>query len=194
MDTDLELPGGWFSEEDIEEYKRLYSNLFDATVTAEIGVFYGRSICSVAEIIKEKNIIVHCFDAFSKTERLDIVERTRRNHYFNRFIAMKKIFIENITSFGIQDNCIIHEGISWEMLSYLPNDFFDFIFIDGDHSYDGALQDITVSKLKIKPNGVIAGHDYNHPPEEGLRRAVHESFGKSNIKTAASFWSYNETS
>ena len=188
MDTNLELPGGWFPKEDIEEYRRLYKLLPEYAITAEIGVFYGRSICSVADIIKEKNISVHCFDAFGRTERTDLFSRTGRRIYFGKFFSMKTIFMNNISFFGIESACTIHEGISWEMMRHLSNEIFDFIFIDGDHSYNGVFRDITISLLKLKKKGVIAGDDYNHPPEEGLREAVRKIFGENNIKTAASFW------
>lgn len=37
---------------------------------------------------------------------------------------------------------------------------FDFIFIDGDHSYSGILQDTHLAMLYIKSNGYIAYHDH----------------------------------
>jgi predicted O-methyltransferase YrrM len=37
----------------------------------------------------------------------------------------------------------------------------DFVFIDGDHSYDATLADITNYWPKVKKGGVFAGHDIN---------------------------------
>lgn len=41
------------------------------------------------------------------------------------------------------------------------DDELDFIFIDGDHSYEATLADITNYWPKIKKGGIFAGHDIN---------------------------------
>ena len=53
---------------------------------------------------------------------------------------------------------------------------FDFIFVDGDHRYDGALLDIKTWLPRVKAGGVLAGDDYLHE-FQGVIRAVGESFG-----------------
>jgi hypothetical protein len=60
----------------------------------------------------------------------------------------------------------------------------DFLFIDGDHSYFGVMEDLTNYVPKVKPGGVVALHDYGmkytgviaaclnyfkHPPDEVWR-------------------------
>lgn len=37
----------------------------------------------------------------------------------------------------------------------------DFVFVDGDHSYEGVRGDIDMWTLNIKKGGIIAVHDYN---------------------------------
>jgi hypothetical protein len=51
----------------------------------------------------------------------------------------------------------------------------DFVFIDADHVYDRVKEDILAWLPKVKPGGIIAGHDYN-PPHE-VKQAVDEIFG-----------------
>ncbi|HEY4109838.1 class I SAM-dependent methyltransferase [Puia sp.] len=43
----------------------------------------------------------------------------------------------------------------------------DFIFIDGDHSYDGIRKDWEVFPDKLKPGGVMALHDTTTIPADG---------------------------
>lgn len=50
---------------------------------------------------------------------------------------------------------------------------FDLVFIDGDHTYEGALEDIDLWLPKVKPGGILAGHDF-FLPFEGVIRAVYE--------------------
>jgi len=48
----------------------------------------------------------------------------------------------------------------------------DFVYIDGDHSYEAVLSDIKAWLPKIKHPGLIAGHDYGVIPD--VTKAVHE--------------------
>lgn len=38
----------------------------------------------------------------------------------------------------------------------------DFVYIDGDHSFENCILDILHWTKKVRPNGVVAVHDY-HP-------------------------------
>lgn len=48
----------------------------------------------------------------------------------------------------------------------------DLVFVDGDHSENGARTDIRAWGPKVRPGGIIAGHDY-HRTYPGVVRAVH---------------------
>lgn len=49
----------------------------------------------------------------------------------------------------------------------------DFIYIDGNHQYTSVKEDLTTWATKIKPEGIIAGHDYGWHP---VRKALDEFF------------------
>ena len=55
----------------------------------------------------------------------------------------------------------------------LENDSIDFVFIDGDHSYEATLKDIQTYWPKVKKGGVFAGHDINLTT---VTKAVEEFF------------------
>lgn len=44
--------------------------------------------------------------------------------------------------------------------SALPDSGVDFIYIDADHSYKGCMSDLQSYFPKIRPGGILAGHDY----------------------------------
>lgn len=71
------------------------------------------------------------------------------------------------------------EGDSSTLLSRFPDASFDMIYIDGDHTYQGARADAMVALAKIKPDGLLVFNDYtSYSPleqcEYGVMRVVHE--------------------
>ena len=46
-----------------------------------------------------------------------------------------------------------------EAVSVLADGDFDFVYIDGDHSFQWALHDIMNYWAKVKPGGMLCGHD-----------------------------------
>jgi methyltransferase family protein len=62
----------------------------------------------------------------------------------------------------------------------------DFVYIDALHDYDSALEDVTHWYPKIRPGGIIAGHDYvdGEFPDGvfGVKRAVDEFFGARGLR------------
>ena len=54
----------------------------------------------------------------------------------------------------------LHEGDSSTELSRFPDDYFDVIYIDADHRYDGVKKDIDEAVRKISPTGTLIFNDY----------------------------------
>jgi predicted O-methyltransferase YrrM len=54
----------------------------------------------------------------------------------------------------------LHKGDSSEMLNRLPDGYFDWIYIDGDHNIDGVRRDAAIAVRKVRPNGVLVFNDY----------------------------------
>lgn len=52
-------------------------------------------------------------------------------------------------------------------------DGLDIVFIDGNHDYENVLEDITVWEKKLKPGGILSGHDY-FVPKDNIRKAVNK--------------------
>ena len=63
----------------------------------------------------------------------------------------------------------------------------DWIYIDGDHSYEATLKDLNNAFAIVKKGGMILGDDYNLKP--GTTKAVNEFKEKNNLK----MFRYGET-
>lgn len=51
----------------------------------------------------------------------------------------------------------------------------DLVFLDAGHDYDSVRADIDAWATRVRPGGVLCGHDYGVPGFEGVTRAVDES-------------------
>jgi Methyltransferase domain len=57
---------------------------------------------------------------------------------------------------------VVHRQYSADAVSDFADGLFDFVYIDGDHSFNGAYGDLTAFAPKIKPDGFLVGHDYTN--------------------------------
>lgn len=55
---------------------------------------------------------------------------------------------------------IVRRGYSYDILPTFPDNYFDAIYIDGDHGYEGCTKDLELAFKKVRPGGWIMGHDY----------------------------------
>ena len=65
---------------------------------------------------------------------------------------------------------VFHTKMSLDnsLLDQLPDESYDFIYLDGDHSYNGVKKEIPLFWKKVKKGGVLAGHDYCNYGEKNL--------------------------
>lgn len=94
---------------------------------------------------------------------------------------------DNISDFAPRGKIL--RGYSQDFVNLFEDKSLDYIFIDGDHSYEGALRDCELFFPKIKSNGIFAGHDWSF---DGVQKAVNEfkdKNGSPNIRlVAADVW------
>lgn len=79
----------------------------------------------------------------------------------------REIAIKNMEQFGDRFVGLLHSTSKTVIQGDLDGETgfneksMDFIFIDGDHSYEGAKWDMVNYYKFIRPGGLFAGHDYN---------------------------------
>jgi len=82
--------------------------------------------------------------------------------YRRRFFSGAKKFGRRIT---------VLEGDSAEMADHVADCSLDFVFIDADHEYESVRKDLIAWIPKLKPNGLLCGHDIHFP---GVKQACDE--------------------
>lgn len=79
----------------------------------------------------------------------------------------------------VPDHVITHEGDSSTILATFPALHFDWLYIDGDHSFDGVKKDLKAAHLALKSGGYLMCNDYSNwcsaeAMPYGIARAVNE--------------------
>ena len=68
----------------------------------------------------------------------------------------------------------VRRGESVDVAATVPDGSLDVVFLDDDHSYGGLWEGLDAWLGKVKRLGWIGGHDYGHPEQGDVQRAVTE--------------------
>jgi len=63
---------------------------------------------------------------------------------------------------------------SLEAIKIFHDKYFDFVYIDAEHSYEAVTNDIIMWYPKVRVGGYLGGHDFNQIP---VKEAVRDYFG-----------------
>jgi len=64
------------------------------------------------------------------------------------------------TLFNDKENVSILRMTSMEAVKHFEDELLDFVYIDANHKYEYVKQDIQEWSKKVKPGGIISGHDF----------------------------------
>lgn len=156
-------------------------------VGAEIGVFQGKNAESMFRALNIKKL--YLIDPY-------INYKENIHHLHQDLSKYFKQAYERLIPF--RNKLVWVDKKSADAVSYVPNNL-DFVYIDGNHTYDFVKKDILLYYPKIRKGGVLAGHDYflnsiviknKEVGEVGVKKAVDEFVQKNKLKlyTRAPDW------
>lgn len=128
----------------------------DRTKALEIGTYMGVSANIIAKALGS-NGKLFCVDPF-------LPKRNGVN-------AGKSIAVRDLKRNGLLHKVAFLEGFSTtkNIIESIPLDL-DFIFIDGDHSYEGLANDWEIVHQKLTKGGIVCLHDTMIPVNEEFRK------------------------
>ncbi len=111
--------------------------------------------------------------------KIHSIEPFKGEEEFNKLFGYNWDLIKNeyLTNTRYWDNILLWEDYSYNVVDEFEDNSIDFIYIDGNHSYEDTKKDIELYLPKVKPNGYIAGHDYMEH-FQGCIDAVKETVGE----------------
>lgn len=158
----------------------------DDGILVEIGTFVGGNACRVANYIKErkKKITLFTIDNFQfgniSQKGFDMANLSRDENFYN-------VYKENVDQCNLNDIICYTNSDSIEASQNFKNDTIDLIFIDGAHNEVYCRDELMAWIPKIKPGGIISGHDW---PAPCIQRAFYSVFPMiPNItSTGGAYW------
>lgn len=167
--THKDIPG-WFDFENF--YTKMVSEANNKAKFVEIGAWFGKSTCFLAQQIKEsgKNISLKVVDTWEGS----IDEPTLAKVVEEHGGSIYKAFQSNMEKAEVDKIITPLINTSIEASKQFKDKSLDFIFIDASHDYDSVIEDIKAWLPKLKKGGTIAGHDWC--TYGSVQNAVKDSF------------------
>lgn len=150
------------------ELSNIINKLGPKVTGLELGVWYGTNMG-------------HLLEECPNIKMLYGVDPYRPYQDWNRYIdeSMMKAAQDSALSIvsNFPDRAMVLKMTSAEARSKIRT--LDFIFIDGDHSFERCYEDLNLWYDSVRPGGLFAGHDFTLP---GVNKALHQFRKEKQIK------------
>ena len=146
----------------LQDRTSLLQILPQQAICAEIGVASGDYSKKIYDITNPTKL--HLIDMWGTDRYGEECKQTVLAHFSDEIDAGK---------------VVINEGCSTDVLQNFPDYYFDWVYIDTDHSYSTTAMELDLCRRKVKEQGIIAGHDFimgnwNKGLRYGVVEAVYE--------------------
>ena len=177
-----------FNLTDNQDYWDKYQMPLRHLVGAEVGVFRGNHAEQIMNgyLNIEKLVLVDPWVPYLDEAALADAYSTQKDYFDDMFIEVKNKFVVNPKITIIRDYSV-------NAASAFVDEYFDFVYLDGNHGYKFVLNDLEVWYPKLKQFGVMCGDDYGSPSGVGVVKAVTEFAHKYGLLVSSSvedkqFW------
>lgn len=111
-------------------------------VAAEVGAAFGDFTASILMLNKPR--CLHLIDSWESSRYEEGLKKIRTR------------FEKEITA----ERLVLNRGYSTDELKKFDDAYFDWVYIDTNHSFGTTFAELELSAKKVKPDGMIAGHDF----------------------------------
>jgi predicted O-methyltransferase YrrM len=112
-------------------------------LAAEIGVAAGDFSAEILAHAEPQTL--HLIDSWAHDER---------------FLDLRETVAARFAAEVAGGQVVIDQGYSLDVLAGFPDGYFDWVYLDTGHDFTTTYQELELCRTKVKPGGIIAGHDY----------------------------------
>lgn len=151
----------------------------------EVGVQYGKFARIILSNWGGHLTMVDAWREFPRDQYVDLANVDELQHLRNMAWA-----VENVQQFVGRYEIV--RALSNHAADRHPDGSLDFAYLDADHSYAGVMKDLQAWRPKIRPGGMLCGHDYLDAKIEegdfGVKSAVLDFFGRPPNIVTDEYW------
>jgi hypothetical protein len=161
----------------------------------EIGSYAGESLMMYKKYLGPDVLVVSVDPWHELHDENDLIHN-------NDFKRVEEIYNTNTLN---ERNIVKCKMYSQDISSMFSDGYFDCLYVDGLHTYEQVKLDLRCYKSKVKPGGLICGHDYeieytdkqldeirdfegNDRLRKAVTKAVNEVVGKPELRFGDSSW------
>lgn len=134
-------------------------------IGVEVGVYEGHNAQRILDFLNIKELVL--VDPWRQYMDINTGVTKDDSFYEPMYQKIKIKFSNNPEVRIIRDT-------SLNAARMFSNEYFDFVYLDGDHGYDAVLADLEAWYPKLKEFGVMCGDDFGHISGHGVIKAVSE--------------------
>ena len=124
-------------------------------VVLEVGSWVGNgSTRVIAETIRNVGGALYCVDTWAGSDNVD-----HHREYRDRYNTLFTVFSDNVHKYNAKHIVKPLVMPSVEASRLFPDESLDLIFIDGNHGYSHAKDDMLAWLPKVRSGGILCGHD-----------------------------------
>ena len=140
-----------------------FSKLDNNKICAEIGVRDGQNAYRIYNVNTPKELyLIDPWETLEEHWSGNKMTIKQKDNY-------RKSYENTYNVFKNYNNVFIKKKLSVEASLDFEDEFFDWVYIDGDHRYEHVINDLLHWYPKVKTGGHIAGHDYTH---DDIKKAI----------------------
>lgn len=177
---------GWFDYQEI--FKKAIKKAENGSKFVEMGAWLGKSTSFFAvEILNsDKDITLYVVDTWEGSPE----QKNTVKEFDDTGITLYDRFLENMKPVLHDERIKLVRKDSVTASKLFDDKSLDFVFLDGSHYYSDFIKDVEAWSRKIKPNGVLSGHDYKHDAWKDVATVILEKFPQEKINEDVlySFW------
>ena len=148
------------------------------------GVEVGSAFGGFAQRIVEQwpGECLHLVDPWVKQDPNVYREKTNHEAPFQSWYENAKSIL---SPYG--NRVQFHRMFSSEGSALFADGSLDFVYLDGNHSFEAVSEDLRLWVPKIKPGGLVSGHDYGNGITDGHYCQVKDALDKWAAENSVSF-------
>lgn len=135
----------------------------DAHTILETGTYYGLTTALLAQFRSDPSVTIWSIDNDDSPS-------------LQKGLSLEEIRCGNIDATGSQANVefVVADAIEW--ITQYDGPPFDFAFVDDCHNYHHVAKELDLLRPKMRPGGIICGHDVVGPHQLGAVFAARHGF------------------